>query len=195
MVWLHSKYDSIDGALTPALWESAVRYDAALVRGAYGRSAATLPYLFVSAIPYNNGTGTGHRAIRTGMEELSADPAFNAGIAARIQDADMGRDIDTGFGGSYMSFEDQWIALIRIATSLAEESAAYAKPGSAVALAGGSIDNLGPQVIAAALSAPNRLMIKLQFDAASSLAALGPTAAQGVGWTIFGPDGQAIDGG
>ncbi|TDH61905.1 hypothetical protein E2C06_14260 [Dankookia rubra] len=195
VVWLHSEYDSLYGALTPALWESGVRYDAALVRGAYGQSAATLPYLFVSAIPYSSGTGTGHQAIRTGMEELSADPAFNAGIAARIQDSDMTWDNPTGFGGSHMSFEDQRIASIRIAASLAEEWAPYAKPGSPVALAGGNIDNLGPQVIAASVSAPNQLMLKVQFDAASSLAPLDAAAAQGVGWTIFGPDGKATDGG
>ncbi|WP_431270123.1 hypothetical protein [Dankookia sp. P2] len=195
VVWLHSEYDSAFSALTPALWESGVRYDAALVRGAFGQSAATLPYLFVSAIPYNGGSGTGHQAIRAGMEELSADPAFNAGIAARIQDADMTWDNPTAFGGSHMSFEDQRVAAIRIAASLAEEWAPYAKPGSPVALSGGNIDNLGPQVIAATVSAPNQLMLKVQFDAASSLAALDPAAAQGVGWTIFGPDGKATDGG
>ncbi|MFZ4406527.1 MAG: hypothetical protein ACOYOH_04260 [Paracraurococcus sp.] len=195
VVWLHSEYDSGFGDLTPAYWESAVRYDAALVRAAFGQSAATLPYLFVSAIPYNWGTGTGHQAIRTGMEELAADPAFNGGIAARIQDADMTWDSAAFYGGSHMSFEDQRIASIRIATSVAEEFAAYAKPGSPVALAGGNIDNLGPQVIAATVSAPNQLMLKVQFDAASSLAALDGAAAQGVGWTIIGADGKAIDGG
>ncbi|MFC7476907.1 hypothetical protein ACFQS7_21245 [Dankookia sp. GCM10030260] len=195
VVWLHSEYDSIQGNLTPAYWESAVRYDAALVRAALGQSAATVPYLFVSALPFNWGTGTGHQAIRTGMEELAADPAFNAGIAARIQDVNMNWDNPAILGGSHMSFEDQRVASIRIAASLAEEWAAYAKPGSPVALAGGNIDNLGPQVIAASVSAPNQLMLKVQFDAASSLAPLDPTAAQGVGWTIFGPDGKAIDGG
>ena len=195
VVWLHSEYDSGFGDLTPAYWESAVRYDAALVRAAYGQSAATMPYMFVSAIPYNNGTGNGHQAIRMGMEELAADPAFNAGVAARIQDADMTWDSPAVFGGSHMSFEDQRVASIRVAASLAEEWAAYAKPGSAVALAGGNIDNLGPQVVAASVSAPNQLMIKVHFDAASSLVALDPAAAQGVGWTIFGADGKAIDGG
>jgi hypothetical protein len=195
VVWLHSEYDSGFPNLNAAYWESAVRYDAAVVRAAFGQSAASLPYLFVSAIPYNGGTGTGHQAIRMGMEELAADPGFNGGIAARIQDADMTWDNPALFGGSHMSFEDQRITSIRIAASLAEEWAAYAKPGSAVALAGGNIDNLGPQVVAASVSAPNQLMLKVQFDAAGSLAALDPAAAQGVGWTIFGADGRAIDGG
>lgn len=195
VVWLHSEYDSAVATLTPAYWESAVRYDAALVRAAYGQSAAALPYLFVSAIPYGSGTGTGHQAIRTGMEQLAADPLFNAGIAARVQDVNMNWDNPAVFGGSHMSFEDQRIASIRIAASVAEEWAAYAKPGSPVALAGGNIDNLGPQVISASVSFANQLMLKVRFDAASSLAPLDPAAAQGVGWTIIAPDGKAIDGG
>lgn len=200
VVWLHSEFDSTLTDLTPAYWESAVRYDAALVRAAFGQSAAALPYLFVSAIPFGSGNDASHQAIRIGMEELAADPTFNAGIAARAQDADMSFDDEDGnpatpdYGGWHQSFFDAQTTATRIALSLAEEWAAYAKPGSPVALAGGNIDNLGPHVVQATVSAPNQLMLKVQFDAAGSLAPLDAAAAQGVGWTIIGPDGTAVDG-
>ncbi|MDO9706970.1 hypothetical protein [Paracraurococcus lichenis] len=195
VVWLHSEYDSGFGTLTPAYWESAVQYDAALVRQAFGKDAASLPYLFVSAIPYGSGTDAGHQAIRIGMEELADNPAFNASIAARIQDANMDWDINGTYGGSHMSWQDQDILATRIALSIAQDFAAYAKPGSAVALAGGQVDNLGPEVISATVSAPNQLMLKVAFDAASSLAALDASAAQGVGWSLIGADGTKISGG
>jgi hypothetical protein len=200
VVWMQSEFDSTYGDLTPAYWESALRYDAALVRQAFGQSAAALPYLFVSAIPFSTGTDAGHQAIRMGMEELAADPAFHAGIAARVQDADMNFDNPDGnpatpdYGGWHQSYFDAQTTATRIALSLAQEWAGYAKPGSPVALAGGNIDNLGPEVVQATVSAPNQLMLHVHFDAASSLAPLDAAAAQGVGWSVIGPDGREVDG-
>lgn len=195
VVWLHSEYDSINPGLQPATWEGAVRYDAALIRQAYGKAAADLPYLFVSAVPYGGGTDAGHQAIRLGMETLAADAAFNAGIAARAQDVNMDWDLAGQFGGSHLSFTDQQVLAGRIARSLAEEFAGFAKPGSPVALAGGNIDNLGPKVVQATVSYVNQLMLKVAFDAAGSLAPLDAVAARGEGWTIIAPDGRAIEGG
>ena len=43
VVWLHSEYDSGNSGLTPAEFESAVRFDAALVRQAFGQPAAACP--------------------------------------------------------------------------------------------------------------------------------------------------------
>jgi hypothetical protein len=51
--------------------------------------------------------------------ELAADPACNAGIAARIEDAGRACRNPAAFGGSRISFKDQRIASIRIAASLA----------------------------------------------------------------------------
>ncbi|HYZ33656.1 MAG TPA: hypothetical protein VE684_15405, partial [Crenalkalicoccus sp.] len=189
VVWLHNEYDSKDWALTPQEWASAVRYDAALVRQAFGQSAAQLPYLFVSAIPYW-GTDTGHQAIRQGMEDLAADRGFNAGIAARALDLDMSRDDTDGnwsttdYGGPHMSDADAIQTADRIALSLAQQWAQYAKPGSPVALAGGELDNLGPQVVQASVAAPNQLALTVAFDAASRLAALDGAAAAGTGWSV-----------
>ena|GEM_PF-4647973 len=189
VVWLHSEYDSKDWSLTPDQWESAVRYDASLVRAAFGKSAADLPYLFVSAIPYW-GTDQGHQAIRIGMEELAADRSFNGGIAARALDVDMSHDDTDGnpqtveYGGPHMSDADGIQTADRIALALAQQWAEYAKPGSPVALAGGNVDDLGPQVVQATPVGSNQLSLKVSFDAASSLASLDAVAAQGVGWSV-----------
>ena len=195
VVWLHSEYDS---GLSPssAEWESAVRFDANLVRQAFGQSAASLPYLFVSAIPYSEGTDAGHQAIRVGMEELAADPTFNARIAARALDTDMNFQDVTGdgvvdYGGPHQSNEDGLQTADRIAFSLAQTWAQYAKPGSPVAQAGGVIDDLGPQVVQASLVGSNQIAVKVGFDAAHSLAALDPDAAAGIGWTVTGSDGTS----
>ncbi|MCB4822826.1 hypothetical protein [Roseicella aerolata] len=200
VVWLHNEYDSIRADLSPATWESAVRFDAALVRQAFGKAPAEMPYLFVSAIPYSSGTAAGHQAIRMGMENLAADPAFNAGIAARVQDVDMSwEDLDKNpatpdYGGPHMSFGDSLLAANRIAVSLAEEWAAYAKPGSPVALAGGNVGNLGPQVVQARLTGPDHLTLNVAFDAASSLRPLDDAATRGVGWSVIAPDGSVVTG-
>jgi hypothetical protein len=195
VVWLHNEYDSQSSSLTATEWEGAVRYDAALVRAAFGQSAATLPYLFVSAIPFNNGTGSGHQAIRVGMEELVADPGFNARIAARALDIDMSFDDWDGnpatpeYGGSHMSNADGLQIGERLALSLAQQWAQYAKPGSPVALAGGQVADLGPQVVQASLVGTSQLALTVAFDAASTLRALDADAANGVGWTVIGAAG------
>jgi hypothetical protein len=200
VVWLHNEYDSIRADLSPATWEGAVRFDAALVRQTLGKPPEQVPYLFVSAIPYSSGTAAGHQAIRMGMENLAADPAFNAGIAARIQDVNMSwEDLDKNpatadYGGPHMSFGDGTLAADRIAVSLAEEWAAYAKPGSPVAIAGGNIGNLGPKVVQATQTGPDHLTLKVAFDVASSLRPLDDAAARGVGWSVIAPDGRVVTG-
>jgi hypothetical protein len=68
VLWLHSEYDSFRAGLDAGEWMSAVRQDAALLRGALGGDAATVPYHFVSAHPFGAGTPQGHQTIRLGME-------------------------------------------------------------------------------------------------------------------------------
>ncbi|MFC7693482.1 hypothetical protein ACFQY5_32040 [Paeniroseomonas aquatica] len=198
VVWLHSEYDSGNAGLTPAEFASAVRFDAALVRQAFGQAATSLPYLFVSAIPYSEGTDEGHQAIRTAMEQLAADPAFNGRIAARALDTDMNFQDVTGdgkndYGGPHQSNEDGQQTADRIALSLAQTWAQYAKPGSPVALRAGQIDDLGPQVLSAAPVGISQIAVKVGFDSAQKLAALDATAAAGTGWTVLGSNGAKLD--
>lgn len=192
VVWLHNEYDTMLTGLTPAEWQSAVRFDASLVRDAYGQSAATVPYLFVSAIPYFLGNDESHQAIRIGMETLAADPGFNARIAARVLDTDMslddldGNPLTVDYGGPHQSYTDGTRTGERIAQSLAQTWAQYAKPGSPVAQAGGAVNDLGPQVVAAGLAGANQVAVQVSFDAAQNLRTLDPDAAAGVGWSVIG---------
>jgi hypothetical protein len=191
VVWFHSEYDSRDAGLTPAEWEGAVRGEATLLRAAFGQDAGALAYHFVSAIPYSEGTGAGHQAIRIGMEELAADPAFNARIGARALDTDMSfnnLDGDWGtldYGGPHQSDADGMQTGERLALSLAQDWAEHARPGSPVALAGGQVDDLGPQVVQASRIGDRQLALTVAHDAAQGLAPLDADAARGTGWTAI----------
>ena len=191
VLWLHSESDSARADLTPEEWMSAVRFDAAQLRAAFGQDAAALPYMFISAMPYW-GTDQGHQAIRQGMERLAADPAFNARIAARMQDTDLTTDDQDGnggtveYGGGHIDGGDAVQTASRAARALAEAFAAYAKPGSPVALAGGDIADQGPQVIRAAPAGANRLRLDVAHDQATGFQALDPDAAAGLGWSVHG---------
>jgi hypothetical protein len=195
VVWLHSEYDSRNPALTADTWEKAVRFDAGQVRGTLGATPEELPFLFVSAHPYDQGSDAGHQAIRQGMERLAADPAFGGSIGARALDINADND-DTDrngatrdYGGSHISPEDAQLIGNRLAVSLAETWAAHAKPGSPVALAGGNLPNEGPQVIAATLLDADTLRLAVAHDQALTLGPLGPEAAAGRGWEVHGPQG------
>ena len=196
VVWLHSEDDSRDWSLTAARWESAVRFEAAALREALGQGAETTPYLFVSAHPYW-GNGQAHQEIRTAMETLAADPAFNARIGARALDVNLDRDDLDGnaatrdFGGPHLADSDALLLAGRMARAVAEEFAAYAKPGSPLALAGGQIDDQGPQVVAAEQVAADQLLLTVRFDAASTLVAPDAVAAAGTGWSVRSASGAA----
>jgi len=181
VLWLHSESDSLNAGLTTAEWESAVRFDAGLVRQAFGRS--DIPYLFIEPIPYGPGTDAGTQAIRQGMEVLAADAGFNAGIAAEAGDLDMN---DTVFGGlqAHIGPEDQQVLALRAARSIAEELAPHALPGSPVWNASGNIDDEGPLAIATTLAGPRQLSVTFRFDQASGFATPDPDAADGVGWSV-----------
>jgi len=194
VLWLHSEADSTRRDLTPEEWISAVRFDAAQLRAALGQGAETTPYMFVSAMPYW-GTEEGHQAIRQGMERLAADPAFNARIAARTLDTDVNADDTDGnwttmnYGTSHLGDADVLQTVARAARSIAETFAAYAKPGSPVALAGGNIADDGPQVIRATPAGEATLRLDVAHDAAGGFLPLDPQAAAGIGWYVAAPSG------
>jgi len=193
--WLHSEYDSSRSNLTAEEWASAVRHDAQQVRQILGQGAGTTPYLFASAMPYNGGSDTGHQAIRRGMEQLAADGSFNGHIAVRMQDIDAdldnydGNPFTSEFGGGHIDEVDAAQTVARAARSIAEAFAAYARPGSPVALAGGNLADEGPQVFVAQKVGPNQLRVDVRHDQASGFLALDADAAAGVGWSVRGPSG------
>lgn len=209
VLWLHNETDSLtlqhdiqNGSLTTAsaaaMWESAVRYDAALLRAAFGNSALDMPYDFVSAIPYRSYAPDGLQAIRAVMEKLAADAGFNATIAARALDLDMSFDnLDANaataeYGGGHMSAGDAALVIQRAALSIAEGWSEYALAGSPVARALGNIDNEGPEVIWARRIGASSLTVDVQHDGAHAFAALGGAAASGLGWAVRLADGTSI---
>ncbi len=198
VVWLHNEYDSFNPNLDAATWTSAVRADAGLLRQALGQGVAQSPYMFVSAIPFEGAIDATEQAIRAGMEQLAADPGFNAAIAARAQDSDMTFRFPAEgpnshpFGGDHFSGEDVSLLAHRVALSLAQQWAGYAQPGSLVAHAGGNIANLGPQVTTATMTDASTLSVQLAADVATGLQPLDPDAANGLGWSVHGGAGQVV---
>ncbi len=194
IIWLHNEYDTLYYPnLTVTEWTSAVRAEAALVRSTLGVDASRSPYVFVSAIPSPTGNGDTHQVIRGGMEALEADPAFGAIVGARALDVDMNYKFPfeeplTGFtyGLSHIGAQDAAMIGARLARSLAEEWAAYAKPGSPMALAGGNIPSDGPKVVSATTVAADTVVVKVVHDRASTFALLDPDAIAGVGWVVGG---------
>ncbi len=196
ILWMHSEYDSRDPNLLTADWTAAVRTDAALTRQALGRDA---PYLFVAAHPYGDGTDAGHQAIRAGMEALDADPRFDAAIVARAPDTDIalddldGNPATTEYGFAHITAGDAMLIATRAARGVAEEWAAYAKPGSPVALARGDIASDGPMVVAASAAGPGQLQVDVRHDGTGGFLPLSAGAAKGLGWSLALPDGRRIE--
>ncbi|MBL0404391.1 hypothetical protein JKG68_10455 [Microvirga aerilata] len=185
VLWFHSESDSWNYTnVTAEQWISGVRYDANLVRTTLGQAAATVPYIFVEAIPVGGGSDLTVQAIRVGMDTLAADPFFNASIGAQFGDVDMNHD--GKYGGAHMSASDSLLLLERSARSIAEEFASYALAGSPIAQAGGNIASLGPQVSKASinLASPDQLILEIAHDAATGFQSIDPDAATGLGWSI-----------
>lgn len=197
VLWLHNEYDAIRSDITEAMWSSAVRTDAALVRQALGQGAGTVPYLFVSAIPSSSANDQSLQVIRLGMEGLAGDASFNARIGARALDLDMSWDNLDGnpatpeYGGTHMSAGDALLVAERAARSIAEAWSAYALPGSPVARAGGDIANEGPKVEAARVVGEAMLEVDFGFDIASVLVAR-PVVGTGLGWSVRDAAGHSI---
>ncbi|CAH2601246.1 conserved protein of unknown function [Rhodovastum atsumiense] len=192
VLWLHNEYDSTHAGLTTAQWTSAVRADAALVRQAFSQGAATVPYLFVNAIPYGGANGASNQAIKLGMQTLAADRGFDARIAAQFNDVDMDAWNNGVKGGPHMNTADAAQLIDRLARSIADTFAAKARPGSPVACAGGHVDALGPEANQATPvnGNPTRLLVRVAQDAATGLKPLNATAAGGVGWSVLANGAQ-----
>jgi len=84
-LWVHNEYDSNTYGVTTDRWISEVAADAVLMRSALAQGAATTPYVF-TYVPYNYTQGDSPKAIRAGMQELSADSSFNASFASTAMD-------------------------------------------------------------------------------------------------------------
>ncbi|MER2264955.1 SdrD B-like domain-containing protein [Methylobacterium oxalidis] len=194
IVWLHNESDSLNANLTKDMWQSAVRYEAGLVRAMLGQDASTTPYLFVNPIPFPDSGApwepVKNQTIRVGMQELMEDKGFNAAYASH-QSTDITMNADSTSPQRYtpwahMNKTDAQTIYARIALSLAEEFKNSARPGSAVAQANGNIDDDGPQVIRAETipGQSRQLLVTVKHDQADHLLSPSYTASLGVGWVL-----------
>lgn len=191
VVWLHNEYDSENPSLTTPEWVSAVRYDALQVRRALHQPAARVPYLFVNAIPWGEGSDASNQAIKVGMANLIADPGFAAGYATQAADMNMTFDAqdfqdDSWYGSDHMDYGDVSQLVDRIARSLADQWASYAQPGSPVATAGGHIASAGPHAVAVsrAVGTASALLVTFAYDTATGLQPFSSGASAGYGWSL-----------
>jgi hypothetical protein len=184
VVWLQNETDSTNPSLTAAEWTSAVSFEAQQVRQALGQSAATVPYVFVNAIPYgDNLIDSVNQAIKLSMAQMAADPGFNATVGAQADDVNMDYGQDGTYGGPHMAVADSNAVDQRLAVAIAQDFAAYALPGSPVAA--GTVDAYGPEVAGALQIGPNQVLVTAALDHAGLRSALSADAANGVGWSIF----------
>jgi Ca2+-binding RTX toxin-like protein len=202
VVWLHNESDGWswpERFHTTQKWISGVTFEAAALRAAAQRSAAEMPYVFVSAIPFREASfwadqAANNQTIRTAMEMLAGNAAFNAVIGARSTDLDQNADDPAQYGASHNSWQDGVTLALRLAAVIAEEFAHLARPGSPIALAGGNIASTGPQAIAAAIAhgRPDTVYVRLQHDVATTLQPLSDVAALAAGWSVRTAAGVAI---
>ncbi|WP_298951922.1 SdrD B-like domain-containing protein [uncultured Methylobacterium sp.] len=202
VVWLHNESDSyVPRVLTTAEWESAARYEAGLVRAILGQDASTVPYMFVNAIPFPPSFDpqyasqpANNQTIKVGQSNLIGDTSFNASYAVyQSGDVTMNADDPNVPNGAHINLASAQAYVERIARSVAEQFRNSARPGSPVAAAGGDIDNVGPQVVAAQIvfGQPNQLLLTLQQDGPHTLASLSANAAAGAGWSLRTDAGDA----
>ena len=183
VVWLQNEYDSTNPNLTTAEWTSAVQFEAQQVRAALGQSAATVPYVFINAIPYgDNLIPAVNQGIKLGMEQLAANPSFHATVGAQADDTNMDYGQTGVYGGPHMGIDDSNQTDQRLAVMLAQEFAQYALPGSPAAL--GQVDGYGPEAVTAQAVSADQVLVTVALDTAPLSATLDQDAANGVGWTI-----------
>ncbi|MDB5374581.1 MAG: hypothetical protein JWP04_3223 [Belnapia sp.] len=114
-IWMHNEYDGNTLGVTTEHWVREVTGDAAIMRDELGQEAGTTPYVF-TYIPYNYTKGTSPAAIKAGMAQLAADPAFNADIGPDLSDLAM--DGDGYVHSSHMGTADALLVGSRLATAL-----------------------------------------------------------------------------
>ena len=193
VIWMHNEGDGDWPGQTTQNWVGGVEYDAAQVRAVLGQTAVTVPYLFTDIIPFDSDNAASLQAIKLGMEQLSANPAFNATISTHTGDLNMDNPVNglpdgrVIYGGPHVDQTDINVLAGRIARTLIDTFAQYALPGSPLAMAGGHLDDVGPQAVSAnpVSGSPYQLVVSTQTAVgATGLTPLTPGAAQGLGWTV-----------
>jgi hypothetical protein len=159
-VWMHNEYDGNTLGVTTENWVQEVKADATIMRGALNQSAGTTPYVF-TYIPYPYSQGSSPAAIKAGMTQLAADPAFNAKIGPSLDDLVM--DGDGYPRSSHMGTADALLTGSRLATALTPTVADLT--GSSVAPPSAAPPSTPVLGSFAAGSGPDALVLKVSQDA------------------------------
>ncbi len=198
LLWPWSEQDSTMPYANKTLYKESVSRLAALTRQMLGRSAASLPLLLWSAIPYE--TDQGVQMVRESVLDLSLDPAGNAVIFV-AQTADSNPlnatwDPATGlFSGGDPQHRDQpdllrygrigahAAARAALAMGLSDAIPAAAVPASGLPVAG------GPSITHAYQAVPDQVVVTIRHDAGTDLR-VNLQAANGAGFAVM--DGGTV---
>ncbi len=201
LLWPWSEQDSTMPYSNKALYLATVLRLAELTRGMLGRSAATLPLLMWSAIPYE--TDVGVQMVREAVADIAAVTG-NAVAVFAAQTADSNplnatwNPLTGAFSGGDPEHRDQPDLLrygrlgahvagrVAIAMGLSDSIAATAVPTA-------GLPTTGPRIIHAYQSAPTTVIVTIAHDAGNDL--IVPLMAKnGVGFAVMDGGSPATPG-
>lgn len=198
LLWPWSEQDSTMPYANKTLYKGSVSQLANLTRRIFGRTAAEMPLLMWSAIPYE--TDIGVQMVRESVLDLALDPAQNI-VAFAAQTADSNPlnatwNPNTGvFSGGDPQHRDQpdllrygrlgshMAARAALALGLSDSIPAGDVPAAGLPVAG------GPKIVHAYQSAPAQVILTIEHDAGSDLV-VPLQAANGAGFAVM--DGGSV---
>lgn len=198
LLWPWSEQDSTMPYANKDLYEGSVSRLATLTRQIFGRSAAEMPLLMWSAIPYE--TDIGVQMVRESVFDLAGDSTSNVVIfATQTADSNPLNSIwnpDTGnFSGGDPLHRDQpdllrygrlgvhAAARAALALGLSDAIPAIAVPATGLPVSG------GPKIVHVYLANSTEVILTIEHDAGSDLV-VPLQAAKGAGFTVM--DGGSV---
>ena len=202
IAWYWSETDSARSYSEKAIFEAAVRRCWQLIRATLGQSAANLPILVISALPFS-GTDGGCQMLREVMADLTADPSLNASyLLTQTADAIGAGDtwnattgIETGPGNGAHRDDTGNANFIRrmalpIGQAVLKAAASRGRSTELQAMPAGLTDAPGPSVASAhyegtAVASTGSILVTIQHANGATDLAVPLQAAVGAGWTVM----------
>lgn len=197
IAWFWSETDS--AMLAPSMkatYTAAMKRAISLIRAKFGLTAAQLPVMVISALPFS--TDAGCQTHREVMADLVADASQNVRLMlAQSGDAigegdswDPATGLESGSGnGAHRDDAGQMAYAYRlgipIARAVVAANAAASTPDAVTAIDASIPQIGGPKVVSAVAESGTSVLVTVQHDGGTDLA-VPLRAAQGVGWTLNG---------
>ena len=178
-LWMHNEYDANTPGVTTDQWTAAVRADAVLVRDALGQGVATTPYVF-TYVNYPFTAAGSPEAIKAGMNQLSADPGFNARFDSTALNG-LAMDGPGEPPGGHIGFSDAYVVAGRLAGFIAD-TVAVLPP---VSLAATAVDYNGDRLGDLVWQNYDGTIAQWQMNGAGVIASA-VVANPGLGWMVVG---------